>query len=152
MIRKDYLDWENYFMELSILTSKKSKDEKTQTGACIIDNKNRIIGIGYNGFPRGVKDKKNRWSDENDKDLINSKHSYVIHAEMNAIFNSNLKDIENSTLYVTLFPCIECSKAIIQTGIKKVVYLNKKKHKLEENKICEIMFKESKVKFVKFNK
>jgi dCMP deaminase len=125
MKRKDYISWDKYFMGVALLSAMRSKDPSTQVGACIVNNKKRIVGIGYNGFPYGVEDDIFPW--ENGDDFLNSKYPYVVHAEPNAILNSTVS-LDNSTLYVTLFPCNECAKLIIQSGIKEVVFLEDKYH------------------------
>lgn len=122
MKRSDYISWDEYFMGIAILSSKRSKDPNTQVGACIVKN-NKIIGIGYNGFPIGCSDDELPWT-KNDN-YLESKYPYVVHAELNAILNSTEK-LDGATIYVSLFPCVECSKAIIQSGIKKVVYMSDK--------------------------
>ncbi len=119
-----HISWDEYFMGVAILSAKRSKDPSTQVGACVVNKDKRIIGIGYNGFPTGCSDEDFPWG-KTDEDKLNTKYPYVVHAEPNAILNctSSLKD---STLYVTLFPCNECAKLIIQSGIKKVVYMSDK--------------------------
>lgn len=125
MKRTDYISWDKYFMGVALLSAMRSKDPSTQVGACIVNNKKRIIGIGYNGFPYGVEDDNFPWKDGDD--FLDSKYPYVVHAEPNAILNSTVS-LDNSTLFVTLFPCNECAKLIIQSGIKEVVYLEDKYH------------------------
>ncbi len=119
-----HISWDEYFMGVAILSAKRSKDPSTQVGACVVNKDKRIIGIGYNGFPTGCSDEDFPWG-KTDEDKLNTKYPYVVHAEPNAILNctSSLKD---STLYVTLFPCNECAKLIIQSGIKKVIYMSDK--------------------------
>lgn len=119
--RTDYLHWDEYFMEIAKLSARRSKDPHTQVGACIVDTKNRIIGIGYNGFPRGCSDDILPWTREA-ADPLDTKYLYVVHAEANAILNKNDADITNSKIYVSLFPCNECAKLIIQAGISEVIY------------------------------
>lgn len=115
--RKNYISWEKYFMEIAKISSLRSKDPTTQVGCCVVDNYNRIIGIGYNGMPRGCSDDTFSW-DKPDKYL------YVCHAEQNALLNStNFNMLNGSTLYTTLFPCNECAKIIIQLGVSKIFYL-----------------------------
>lgn len=121
--RTDYLSWDKYFMGVAILSSMRSKDPNTQVGACIVNEKNRIIGIGYNGLPIGLSDDEFPWG--NDGDFLDTKYPYVVHAEPNAILNS-IEKLDNATIYVTLFPCNECAKLIIQSGIKELVYLSDK--------------------------
>ena len=123
--RKDYLSWDDYFMQLAVLTSKRSKDPNSQVGACIVDDQNKIVGIGYNGLPKGMNDDNFNWSRTNS--FLNSKYPYVCHAEMNAILNSNnISNLKDTTIYTTLYPCNDCTKLIIQSGIKKVIYLENK--------------------------
>ena len=124
--RKDYLSWDEYFMGVAKLSSLRSKDPSTQVGACIVSDDNRILSIGYNGAPNGFEDKYFPW--EREGVPLETKYLYVCHAEMNAILNfrGNKKDLEGAKLYVDLFPCNECAKLIIQSGIKKVIYLSDK--------------------------
>lgn len=120
----DRLTWDEYFMGIAILTSKRSKDPSTQVGACIVDDDNKVVSIGYNGMPRDCDDSCLTW--EKGEDLDN-KYLYVCHAEFNAILNTrDGSRLNGCKIYVTLFPCNECAKAIIQTGIKEVVYLSDK--------------------------
>ena len=128
--RKDYIDWDEYFMGIAILSSKRSKDPGTQVGACIVSPDKRIVGVGYNGLPAGCNDDDFPW--DRDKDLLNSKYAYVCHAELNAILNST-KNLKDCTIYVDLFPCNECAKSIIQSGIKEVVYLSDKYSDTDSN-------------------
>ena len=123
MKRSDYISWDDYFMGVAKLSSMRSKDPSTQVGAVIVNRKNRIVGIGYNGFPIGIDDDVYPW--ENEGTFLNTKYPYVVHAEPNAILNSTVS-LENTTLYVTLFPCHECAKLIIQSGIKEIVYAENK--------------------------
>jgi len=122
--RQDYISWDEYFMGVSILSGRRSKDPSTQVGACIIDEDNKIIATGYNGAPRGIDDEDFPWSREGD--FLDTKYAYVCHAELNAILNASRESLKNCTIYVALFPCNECAKSIIQSGIKKVVYLSDK--------------------------
>jgi dCMP deaminase len=125
--RDDYISWEEYFMAVAQLSARRSKDPSTQVGACIVNKTKRIIGIGYNGFPTGCSDDDLPWSREGD--LLDTKYPYVCHAEMNAITNSaNKPDLDGASMYVSLFPCNECAKLIVQVGIKEVVYLEDKYH------------------------
>lgn len=122
MKRTDYINWDEYFMGVAILASKRSKDPNTQVGACIVDKDNIILSTGYNGFPYGCSDDEFPWA----RDGKDTKYSYVVHAELNAILNSRGKDLKGAKLYVDLFPCNECAKAIIQSGITELVYLYNK--------------------------
>ncbi len=129
MKREAYISWDEYFMGVALLSAMRSKDPTTQVGACIINSKKRIVGIGYNGFPIGVEDDVFPW--ENDGDWLDNKYPYVVHAEPNAILNSTVS-LDNATIYVTLFPCNECAKLIIQSGIKEIVFLEDKYHDNKE--------------------
>lgn len=124
MKREDYISWDEYFMGIALLSAKRSKDPNTQVGACIVDNYNKILGIGYNGFPIGCSDDVLPW-DKESEDINKTKYPYVVHAEANAILNST-KDLHGSRMYVGLFPCNECAKLIIQSGIKEILYLTDK--------------------------
>ena len=120
------INWDEYFMGIALLSCKRSKDPNTKVGACIVDDDNKVVSIGYNGMPKGLDESKLSW---NKNDGLDSKYLYVCHAEFNAILNTrNGSSLKGCTLYVTLFPCNECAKAIVQTGIKKIVYLDDKYH------------------------
>ena len=119
----NYISWDTYFMGVALLSSYRSKDPNTKVGACIVNQQKRIIGIGYNGFPYGCSDDEFPW--ERNGDYLDCKYPYVVHAEPNAILNSTTS-LENAILYVTLFPCNECAKLIIQAGIKEIVYMDDK--------------------------
>ena len=124
--REDYLSWEEYFMGIAILSAQRSKDPSTQVGACIVDSNNKVVSIGYNGMPRGVDDGTIPWGHG---EGVESKYLYVCHAEFNAILNTRDGSALNGCrIYVTLFPCNECAKAIVQTGIKEIIYLDDKYH------------------------
>ena len=122
-MRDNYLNWDEYFMGISLLSSMRSKDPQTQVGACIINEDQRIVGIGYNGFPRGCSDVEFPW--ERSGEFLETKYPYVVHAEQNAILNSTTI-LKNCKMYVSLFPCHECAKNIIQSGIIEVIFLNDK--------------------------
>jgi len=134
-MKKPYsMTWSTYFMTNSLVASFRSKDVKSQTGACIVDRDNRIVSSGYNGLPRGCDDNVYYfWRDDDDSDVLNSKHTYVVHAEQNAIYNAT-KDVAGCTLYTTLYPCIHCAKAISQVGMSKVVYLDVKERHVVVNR------------------
>ncbi len=141
MKKTDYLSWHSYFMSIAILSAFRSKDRKTQNGACIVDRDNRIIGIGYNGLPRGCDDDDPAyWGDEDDSDVLRSKHTYVVHAEKNAIYNCMAQDMRGACMYVTQFPCNTCAQAIIQVGIERVIYRNQKPHHEPMNRAVLKMF------------
>ena len=128
--RADYIDWDEYFMGVAILSAKRSKDPGTQVGACIVTPDRRIVGVGYNGLPAGCSDDEFPWDREGD--FLNSKYAYVCHAELNAILNST-KNLKGCTIYVALFPCNECAKSIIQSGISEIVYLSDKYDNTDSN-------------------
>lgn len=118
--REGYISWDEYFMGIAQLSGMRSKDPNTQVGACIVSTDNKILSMGYNGFPIGCSDDEFPWSREGER--LDTKYPYVTHGEMNAILNYRGGSLEGTKLYVSLFPCNECTKAIIQAGIKKIVY------------------------------
>ena len=122
MKREGYISWDEYFMGVALLASKRSKDPNTQVGACIVSPDNIILSTGYNGFPVGCSDDEYPWAREGEE----NKYPYVVHAELNAILNSSGKSLHGARIYVALFPCNECAKAIIQSGIREVIYLSDK--------------------------
>lgn len=153
--REDYLSWEEYFVGVALFTSMRSKDPHNQIGACIVDEEsNRILSVGYNGLTKNMNDDEFDWLSTGEQTNIkkNVKDYYVVHAERNAILNyrGSTKDLEGKTLYVTWFPCTECTKEIIQVGIKKLVYLRmySKKELIE---ISKIMLKAADVEVVEYN-
>lgn len=113
------IDWDNYFMGVALLSALRSKDPNSQVGACIVNSQNRIVGVGYNGFPRNCPDSNLPW--KRDGEWLETKYPYVCHAELNALLNANGK-VEGCRVYVTMFPCNECAKALIQSGITEVIY------------------------------
>lgn len=118
--RQDYITWDEYFMGVAYLSGMRSKDPNTQVGACIVSEDNKILSMGYNGLPRGCSDDEFPWAREGDP--LDNKYFYTTHSELNAILNYRGGSLENAKMYVTLFPCNECAKAIIQSGIKTIVY------------------------------
>lgn len=146
--RKDYISWDEYFMGIAVLSSKRSKDPNTQVGACIVNSDNKIVGVGYNGFPIGCCDEDLPWG--RDGDYLETKYPFVCHAELNAILNSISKDLKGCKLYVALFPCNECAKAIIQSGIREVVYLEDKYAEEDSTKASKRMFDQTGVTYRKF--
>lgn len=122
MKREDYISWDEYFMGIAMLAAKRSKDPNTQVGACIVSQDNIIISTGYNGMPKGCSDDEYPWERDGDQ----TKYPYVVHAELNAVLNANGRDLRGSKLYVALFPCNECAKALIQSGISQVIYYEDK--------------------------
>ena len=130
------ISWDEYFMGLAHLSALRSKDPNTQVGACIVDKDNKIVSVGYNGMPRGVKDTDVPWAREGG--FKETKYAYVVHAELNAILNTP-RSLKDCTLYVSLFPCNECAKAIIQSGIKKIVYESDKYNGTDGNVVSKKM-------------
>ena len=147
--RENYLKWDEYFMAIAKLSAMRSKDPSTQVGACIVSEDNRILSIGYNGAPNGFSDDRFPWGKEGDN--LDTKYPYVCHAEMNAILNyrGSKKDLEKAKIYVDLFPCNECAKIIIQSGIKQVIYLSDKYADRENNIASRRLFDECNVKYEK---
>ncbi len=150
--RKDYLTWDTYFMAIAKLSAQRSKDPNTQVGACIVNLDNRILSIGYNGAPNGYEDDNFPW--EREGNPLGTKYLYVVHAERNAILNyrGNRKDFENAKIYVDLFPCNECAKEIIQSGIKEVIYLSDKYASSNETIASKKLFDSCGVKYRQFPK
>ena len=122
MKRTDYISWDEDFMGIAMLAARRSKDPNTQVGACIVSQDNIINSTGYNGMPKGCSADEYPWDRLGDE----TKYPYVVHAELNAVLNANGRDLRGSKLYVALFPCNECAKAIIQSGVKEVYYLSDK--------------------------
>lgn len=143
------LDWDEYFMGLAHLSAMRSKDPHTQVGACIVDQHRKVVGIGYNGFPTGVDDKVFPWT--GGEDLYDSKYAYVVHAELNAILNAT-KDLHGTTLYVSLFPCNECAKAIIQAGINHIVYEDDKYAQTPSVRASKRMLQAAGVELIRLHK
>lgn len=147
-MREDVISWYNYFMLIAEAVSKRSKDPSKQVGSCIVDDDNHILSTGYNGFPKGCSDKVFPWIKTSD-DPTKNKYMYVVHSEMNAILNAH-KDLRGSTIYVTLFPCNECAKAIIQAGIKKVIYKDFNPKSKDMNYASSHMFQAAGVEVEKY--
>lgn len=147
--RNDYISWDEYFMGVSLMSAMRSKDPSTQVGACIVSDENKIISMGYNGFPRGCSDDDFPWerSGENQND---TKYPFVCHAELNAILNAGGRNLVGSRIYVALFPCNECAKAIIQSGIKEVIYISDKYANTDGVKASKKMLAAAGVKLTQF--
>ena len=146
MKRLDYISWDEYFMGVALLAAKRSKDPNTQVGACIVDSNNVILTTGYNGFPQGCSDDEFPWDREGEI----TKYPFVVHAELNAILNASGKSLRGSRLYVALFPCNECAKAIIQAGVSEVVYLSDKYADTPATKASKMMLQAAGVKLTNF--
>ena len=146
--REDYISWDEYFMGVAALAGMRSKDPNTQVGACIVSENNKILSMGYNGFPRGCSDEEFPWAREGD--LLDTKYPFVTHSELNAILNYRGGSLEGTKLYVSLFPCNECAKAIIQAGIRTVVYDSDKYEGTPTNVASKRMFDAAGVKHIKY--
>ena len=146
----DNISWDEYFMSIALLSSLRSKDGNTKVGACIVSDDHKVLSLGYNGMPSGVSDEEIPWAgSKENKPYLETKYPYVCHAELNAILNSN-HNLKGSTLYVTLFPCNECTKAVIQAGIKKVVYLSDKYHDTDAEVAARRMLDMAKIPYVHY--
>ncbi|MBO6000342.1 MAG: dCMP deaminase family protein [Spirochaetales bacterium] len=139
--RTDYITWDEYFMSVAMLSAMRSKDPNTQVGACIVNQDKKIVGTGYNGFPIGCSDDVLPWG--RDGNPLQTKYPFVCHAELNAILNSISRDLRGCTLYVVMFPCNECAKAIIQSGIKEVIYRDNKYPDSDSVKASTLMLKQA---------
>ena len=148
MKRKDYISWDEYFMGVAKLAGFRSKDPNSQVGACIVSSDNKILSMGYNGFPRGCSDDEFPWAREGD--TLETKYAYVTHSELNAILNYRGGSLENCKIYVTLFPCNECAKAIIQSGIEEIIYMSDKYADTESTIASKRMFDMTGVKYRKY--
>ncbi|MBQ0042105.1 MAG: dCMP deaminase family protein [Lachnospiraceae bacterium] len=147
--REDYLSWDEYFMGVSHLAGMRSKDPNTQVGACIVSEDNKILSIGYNGFPKGCSDEKFPW--ERQGDVLHTKYAFVTHAELNAILNYKGGDLSGAKLYVSLFPCNECAKAIIQAGIRTIIYADDKYNGTDTNVASKMLFDAAGVSYIQYN-
>lgn len=148
--RTDYISWDEYFMGVAMLAGHRSKDPNSQVGACIVSQDNKILSIGYNGMPQGCSDDEFPWNREAE-DPYCSKYFYVAHSELNAILNYRGGSLEGAKLYVTLFPCNECAKAIIQCGIRTVIYSNDKYSGTPSVRASRRMFDAAGVRYYKYN-
>ena len=146
--RTDYLSWDEYFMAVALLSGLRSKDPNTQVGACVANDQNKIVGVGYNGFPWGCSDDKLPWAREGE--YLDTKYPYVCHAELNAVLNSITYNLQGCRIYVALFPCNECTKVIVQSGIKKIIYLSDKYKDTDSVKASKIILRESQVEYRQF--
>lgn len=149
-MRKDYISFDEYFMGVALLSAKRSKDPSTQVGSCIVSKDKRILSIGYNGTPNGIDDNEFTW--EREGEYLKTKYPYVIHSEINSIvnFRGNSRELEGATIYVTLFPCNECAKMIIQSGIKKVVFLSDKYKDIDSSIASKKLFDACGVEYKKY--
>ena len=149
--RADYLTWDEYFMGVAFLSGLRSKDPNSQVGSCIVSDDNKILSMGYNGFPRGCSDDEFPWTREAE-DPYDTKYIYVTHSELNAILNYRGGSLDGAKLYVSLFPCNECAKAIIQAGIRTVIYDSDKYADTASVKASKRMFDAAGVRYYKYNR
>ena len=149
--RKDYISWDEYFMGVALLSGMRSKDPGTQVGACIVSQDNKILSMGYNGFPKGCDDDDFPWA-RTAETANETKYPFVTHAELNAILNYRGGSLEGAKIYVALFPCNECAKAIIQAGIRTVVYDSDKYEGTPSNRAAKRMFDAAGVNYVQYRK
>ena len=148
MKRQEYLSWDEYFMGVAELSAGRSKDPSTQVGACIVSQDNKILSVGYNGMPKFCSDDEFPWDRQGGN--LETKYFFVCHAELNAILNFRGGTLEGSRLYATLFPCNECAKAIIQAGIKEIIYSCDKYADSDSVKASKLMFKAAGVKLTPY--
>ena len=146
--RSNYISWDEYIMGIALLSGERSKDPNSQVGACIVSPDNKILSIGYNGFPIGCSDDEIPWDREGD--FVDTKYPYVCHSELNAILNYTGSTLKQSRIYVTLFPCNECAKAIIQSGIKEVIYMSDKYKDTDSVKVSKKMLDMAGVKYTQY--
>ena len=146
--RSNYISWDEYFMGIALLSGERSKDPNSQVGACIVSPDNKILSIGYNGFPIGCSDDEIPWDREGD--FVDTKYPYVCHSELNAILNYTGSTLKQSRIYVTLFQCNECAKAIIQSGIKEVIYMSDKYKDTDSVKVSKKMLDMAGVKYTQY--
>jgi dCMP deaminase len=141
MKRLNYLSWDEYFMAVALLSAQRSKDPNTQVGACVANDQNKIVGVGYNGFPWGCSDDELPW--EREGAYLDTKYPYVCHAELNAVLNAITTDLRRCRIYVGLFPCNECTKVILQSGISEIIYLSDKYRETDQVRAAKIMLDKS---------
>lgn len=149
MKREDYISWDEYFMGIAILSSERSKDPSTRVGACIVNSDNKILSMGYNGAPTGFSDDEMPWAREGN--YLDTKYPYVCHSELNAILNCPTS-VRGAKIYVTLFPCCECAKALIQAGITEVIYLCDKYADTDSVKASKLMFEQCGVTYKEYKR
>jgi len=137
--RTDYLPWTEYFLSVAMLSAMRSKDPSTQVGACIVNEEKRIVGIGYNGFPKGCGDDELPWARHSSQGANATKYPFVCHAEMNAILNKNSASCAGCTMYVVLFPCNDCAKLVIQSGISRIIFISDKYSETDSVKASKLM-------------
>ena len=150
MKREDYINWDEYFMGVAMLSAKRSKDPSTQVGACIVNNENRIMSVGYNGMPRNCDDDEYPWDREGG--ALETKYMFVCHAELNAILNYSSANgtLKGSKVYTTLFPCNECAKALVQSGVGEIIYYSDKYSTTDSTLAAKRMFRSAGIKLTPY--
>lgn len=151
MKREDYITWDEYFMGVAMLAGMRSKDPNTQVGSCIVSEDNKILSMGYNGFPKGCSDEEFPWERDGEDELA-TKYPFVTHSELNAILNYRGGSLEGSKIYVSLFPCNECAKAIIQAGIRTVIYDSDKYENTASTRASKKMFNAAGVRYYQYQR
>jgi dCMP deaminase len=147
--REDYILWDEYFMAVALLSGQRSKDPHLQVGACVASPDNKIVGVGYNGFPLGCSDDVLPWT--SDGNYLDTKYPYVCHAELNAVLNSIFSDLRRCRIYVAIFPCNECTKIILQSGISEIIYLTDKHEDTDSIKASKLMLDTAHIPYRKFS-
>lgn len=148
MKRNDYINWDAYFMGIALLSAERSKDPSTAVGSCIVSSGNKILSVGYNGMPSGCSDDDFPW--ERNGNPYDTKYLYVCHAELNAILNYSGTNMQGAKIYTTLFPCNECTKALIQSGIKEVIYMSDKYADTDSVRASKRMMNAAGVRYVEY--
>ncbi|MCH7342220.1 dCMP deaminase family protein [Pelomonas sp. CA6] len=151
MNNQSLIHWHSMFMGVALLAAARSKDARKRNGACIASADNKILGVGYNGLPRGCDDADASYWADDDHDPLHSRHSYIVHAEVNAILNCVVLPLTGGTIYTTQFPCPRCAQSIIQVGIRTVVYLDKKSHQTAANAASDKMFADAGLRVLSLN-
>ncbi len=150
MKRENYISWDEYFMGIALMSAQRSKDPSTQVGACIVSSENKILSVGYNGMPRNCNDDDYPWDREGE--ALDTKYMFVCHAELNAILNYSGANLKGSKVYVTLFPCNECAKALIQSGVSEVIYYSNKYSDSFSTIAAMRMFESAGIKMTEYKK
>ena len=150
MKREDYISWDEYFMGIALLSARRSKDPSTQVGACIVSAENRILSVGYNGMPRNCDDDEYPWDREGG--ALETKYMFVCHAELNAILNYSSANgtLKGSKVYTTLFPCNECAKALVQSGVGEIIYYSDKYSTTDSTLAAKRMFRSAGIKLTPY--
>lgn len=141
------LPWHDYFLAHALLGAFRSPDPSTQVGCVLVKNK-QIVGMGYNGYPKGVE--PFTWNRDPKAPMLESKYTYVVHSEVNAVLNTSREDCKGATAYMTLFPCNHCAGIMISAGIKDIVYFDDKYHDMDFSKAARKLLRAAKVPFQQY--